>query len=250
MPLDESSLETLGGLTLPAVEDSENATLASLDPGRDILLALFAAAINSELGAAWTAVTNTLGAGHKMQGTSPVQSTLPDEPTEQYLTQVKKVFPLLALHRMGAGTYTQLTLETIRLVQPWKLYYILGPLDVIDSRKLKDACVAVAKIVAIVIRDRKHLAYEDGDLQFFDLFSSIRAVSHEGPGQAAYAGDSSTVIFWAIEINLETIEKSDYVDGSEADFEALDVTAGVGGSDGVQPELVLGSTDSQPSVDP
>lgn len=248
MPLSESSLETFGGLTLPAVEDDSTDTLASLDPARDALLAFFAAAINSELGAAWSAITGMLQVGHRLDGTQPVQSTFPDEPTEQYLTQVKKAFPLLALHRSGTGTYTQLTLETIRLVHPWKLYYILGPIDVIDSRKLKDVCVAVAKVIAIVIRDRKHQAYESGALQFFDYFTSIRTVSHEGPGQAAYAGDKSTTIYWAIEINLETVERSGYVDGSQgSDFEAMDIIANVGGDGGIQPALVLGATDADPS---
>jgi hypothetical protein len=249
MPLSESMLQTMGGLTLPAVEDSDNDTLASLDPARDQLLAFFAAAINSELGAAWTAVTDTLGASHRLYGTSPVQDTLPDEPTEQFLTQRKTGFPLLALHRVGTGQYQRLTLELTRLVQPWKLYYILGPLDIIDVRKLKDVCVAVGKIVALATHTRKHKAYDDEALQFFDLFTSVRVVSHEGPGQAAYAGDSSTTIFWAIEINLETVERSGYVEGSEgSDAEALDVIAGVGGDEGIQPELVLGSSDAEPSA--
>jgi hypothetical protein len=229
MPLSESMLETMGGLSLPAVEDSDNSTLASLDPGRDILLALFAAAINSELGAAWTAVTNTLGVGHRLYGTSPVQDTLPDEPTEQVLTQRKTGFPLLALHRTGSGTFEDMTMEITRLTQPWKLHYVLGPLDIIDSRKLKDVCIAAGKVVALTLRERKHLAYEDGDLQFEDVFSSIRVVSQEGPTQAGFGGSEDSTMYWAIALNLETTEISDDVEGSTGLLDAADFIFGVGG---------------------
>ena len=122
-------------------------------------------------------------------------------------------FPLLAVHRSGVAQYAMHTLELGRLTQPWSLHYILGPLDIIEGRQLKDICVAVAKIVGRVIKRRGHAAYQGGRLQFFgDVagepapFSSVRLVSHEGPGQAVFGGNESAVLFWAIEMRLETTE--------------------------------------------
>jgi hypothetical protein len=248
VPLSESMLQSFGGLTLPAVEDADTDTLASLDPGRDLLLAFLAAAINSEIGAAWSAITGMSSVGHRLDGTSPVQSTLPDEPTEQALTQVKKGFPLLALHRSGTGTYEDLTMEITRLTQPWKLHYILGPLDIIDSRKLKDVCVAVAKVVALAIRERRHLAYESGDLQFENIFSSIRVVSQEGPTQAGFGGNEESTVYWAVALNLETTERSDDIEGSTALVEAADFIFGVGGEEEILPALVMGQSDEDPNA--
>lgn len=260
MPLETDSMfERLGGLELPVrTAEIDGSGLASLDPGRDLLLELFAAAINSELSEAWTATCATLPAAHPFREApvTPVRDTLPDEPTEQILRQRVGRFPMLAIHRSGIGRYEQMSLEITRLVQPWTLHYILGPLDIIDQRKLKDACVAVAKIVALVVRRRGHASFQSGALQFFSgdeeepfrgsQFASIRIDSHEGPGQAAFGGEASTTMYWAMEIKLETTETSGYDPEAEGDLDAMDLTVGVGGDEGITPALVIGASDQDP----
>jgi hypothetical protein len=253
----ESLYQNFGGLGLPVMAgDVGRSGLAGLDPGRDLLLALFASAINSELGDAWTVALGNVGGERDNLGPRPVTDTLPDEPTEAVMQQRKCKFPLLALHRSGTGIYDQVTLELGRLTQPWTLHYILGALDVIDARQLKDVCVAVSKIVALVIRKRGHKSYQDGALQFFGAsspdqpspFTSLRLVSHEGPGQAAFGGDSSSTVYWAIEMRLESTELTSDVDGADScDIEGMSLTVGLGGSEGVLPSVIVAKTDQDPN---
>lgn len=258
MPLETDSLfQRLGGLESPfRATGLRTGGFAALDPQRDVLLELFAAAINAELGEAWTALCEAFPLPRDKFGASPVTDKLPDEPTEQLLTQRKSKFPLLAIHRSGSGVYEPATLEVMRLRQPWSLHYILGPLDAIDARQFKDVCVAVAKIVALVIKRRGHQAYQSGALQFFGPgspntpapFSSVRLVSHEGPGQAVFGGDTSTTIFWAIEMRLETTEiSSDVEDANGGDLDAADITVAVGGSEGLLPAMIIAKTDQDPN---
>lgn len=250
MPLSESLLQSFGALELPAVENAADGTLASLDPGRDQLLALFKAAINSELGAAWAAVVDGTRFGEAATPL-PVMDTLPARPTEQTLTQRRSDWPLLCLHRDGRGTFEDHTIGNRRLTQPWKLHWIVGPIDLIDQRKVLDAGQAIAKVIDLVIQQRGHLAYEGGALQFFTNTSSFAGVDlkgYQGPDQAGFAGDRSTTFFWAVELDLETVEVSNYREGSFGLVDALDVTAGVGGGEGVQPALVIGSSDAEPSA--
>jgi len=253
----ESMFERFGGLDLPVrTADIGASGLAALDPQRDRLLELFAAAINSELTEAWTAALANVGGPRDRLGASPVSDKLPDEPTEQALTQRVTKFPVLAIHRQGTGSYEEQTLEITRLKQPWGLHYILGPLDLIDARQLKDVCVAVAKIVAGVVRRRGHKAFEGGALQFFgdnspdepSPFTSVKLVSHEGPGQAVFAGNDSKLTFWAIEMRLETTEVASFDSDAEgSDFDSADITVGVGGGEGLTPSLIIAKTDQDPN---
>lgn len=253
MPLEADSMyERLGGLELPVRGSSIGQTgLASLDPSRDLLLELFKSAINSELGEAWAKVTQAIGT-RKGLGDLPVFDTLPDEPSEQLMQQRKAGFPLLALHRSGAAQYEPFTLEITRLVQPWTLHYILGPLDIIDGRQLKDICVAVGKIVALVVRRRGHQSFQGGALQFFgdaaptnpSPLTSLRLVSHEGPGQAVFAQENGATMYWAIELRLESTEVSSYVEGAHGGLiDGIDITVGVGGED-ILPAVIIASSDT------
>ena len=253
MTVADSMLQTFGGLTLPAVADSDKLALTSLDPARDLLLAFFAAVINSEFGEAWTDVTDELGAGHRLASTTPVQSTLPAEPTATRLQQVKKGFPLLALNRNGSGTFEDFTLEQDKLVQSWTLHYIIGPVDVIDHRKVADISQAIAKTLRMAVRARKHRAYEDGALQFFGdtcSLASVDLVGFEGPGAGQY-GDRDSPVFLVTEYEIRTTELSGYVENSEeSSLEAQDLILHLGSDEGILPNAVLWSSDAQPGDEP
>ncbi len=250
MPLSESLLQSFGKLQLPATQDTATNTLASLDPGRDQLLALFQAAINSELGAAWTAVV----AGTKLQGKLLCNDLLPSKPTEQALQQRKSDFPLLCLHRDGRGVAEDFTLERDKLTQPWKLHWILGPVDMIEQRKILDVGQAIFKVCRLVARQRKHRAYQNGALQFFgdtSAFASLDVTGYEGPDQAGFAGGEGKTYYWAVEIDITTTELSDYVEGSEeSSLEGADLRLHLGSDEGILPDAVLWSSDAEPGDEP
>jgi len=250
MTVADSMLQTFGGTTLPAVADSDKLALTSLDPARDLLLAFFAAVINSEFGEAWTEVVAEVA---RLTGTSPVESTLPAEPTAARLQQIKKGFPLLALNRNGSGTFEDFTLEQDKLVQSWTLHYIIGPVDVIDHRKVADISQAIAKTLRMAVRARKHRAYEDGALQFFGdtcSLASVDLVGFEGPGAGQY-GDRDSPVFLVTEYEIRTTELSGYVENSEeSSLEAQDLILHLGSDEGILPNAVLWSSDAQPGDEP
>lgn len=244
----DRTFATFGDLELPVrAADISESGLAALDPSRDLLLELFQAAINADLGEAFAAAREPLGYREQL-GELPVSDVLPGEPTEQNMRQRVGRFPLLALHRSGVGQYAMHTLELGRLTQPWSLHYILGPLDIIEGRQLKDICVAVAKVVATAIRKRGHQAFMDGALQFFGSGSpgrfspltSVRIVSHEGPGQAVFGDPNGATMYWAIEMQLETTELLSEDPDAEGDLESTSLTVAVGGSDeGTTPDFII-----------
>jgi hypothetical protein len=248
MSVAESMLQKFGGLVLPPSGDAETGG-ASLDPARDMLLEFFQAVINSELGDAWVVATAGLPGNHPVgKSATPVAWCYPDEPTQQVLTQAKVAFPILALHRSGAGTFGDYGLERDKLTQPWRLHYIVGPLDVCDQRKLKDFGVAAAKCIRLAIRQRRHKAYQNGALQFFSDTSALAGVELQSfeVGPAVFTGGDSGSPFWAAEMVLETVELSGWVEGSEeSGLDGMDLVVGVGDEHEIAPALVLGSTDSE-----
>lgn len=249
MTTANSIYNNLGGLQLPLDVADFSGTLAPLDPARATLTALFAAAINAELTEAWQSVVGRstapaitgLGASHRLYNTTPVQSTLELEPNPIIMRELKKSMPLLCVHRSGTGTYDSHTLNADKLTQAWNVHYILGELDTGELRKVGDACVAAAKIIRMTIRKRGHLAYQAGALQFFpgvgDL-CSVELKSHEGPGQAKFAGDEDGPMFYAISMALETVEiLSDNLDVYPP-FEGVMYEVGGGDGNTIFPGLI------------
>ncbi len=247
-------LARFGGLTLPAVADEDTGTLASLDPARDQLLAFFESVINSEFAEAWATAAAALPTGHPFSDlATPIADTFPDEPIQQVLTQRSTRFPLLALHRSGAATFEDFVLDRDKLTQPWTLHYILGPLDVIDQRRFKDLCQAIPKTLRMALRQRKHLSYQDGALQFFgntSSFASIDLVSYAA-GNAVFADGDNAVRYYATEMALQTTELSDHIEGSdETTLEGADLRLHLGNDDGLLPDAVLWSSDAPPGDEP
>jgi len=241
-----SMVLTAGDLHLPVVAADFTTTATPLDPGRAKLAALFKAAINDELGEVWTKLTAGLTAGHPFYGTTPVEDVLELEPTPKVMQERRPAWPLLCIHRTGTAQWSEHTLEIDKVVQPWALHYILGPLDIAGLRQFGDICVAVAKIVMAVIRRRGHASYESGALQFFPGkggFASITMTSTEGPGQASFAGDEHRTVYYAMTLHLETMETNVDLAGEAGDFDAVDFDVSVGNDAESVPSLIQAASD-------
>lgn len=252
MSASTSLHQRLGSLSLPPdVGTIESAgTLTSLDPARRILADLFRAAINAELAEAWTAAV-----GNRFLPDGPVSSELPVadvlelEPTKAHMQSRQSGFPLLAIYRSGTAEYQPFNMDELRLVQPWTLDWILGPVDIAQKFSLGDMAVAVAKTVALVIRQQGHPSYQGGALQFGDEASgiaSIRMVRHVGPGIARFAAEESGDSYWAITMELETIEYSDMTPGLPlyGPFDGVDSEYGIGEETGVLHGVLFTDTDA------
>lgn len=251
MPASPSLFQRFGALELPL---SDSATLLDTDPVRDVLLGLFEAAINAELGPAWRRVTGGL-ANTQIDKTNPVSKTYGFEPRQELLQQLKAGFPFLALHRSGTAQHESHTLESDKLTQPWTLHYILPPLALDDLHRVGNVFQAVAKLIALVVRHRSHPAYEDGATQFFGNLApdepgtvaqlgSLRVVSHE-MGPAVFSEGKDAVVYPALQIELESVEYSGANIGAFGEFEAADYAASVQTEDGRVADLVLGQTDAE-----
>jgi hypothetical protein len=248
----QSLNETFGGLDLPVEATDVTDTLAPLDPGRDVMLALFAAALNAELTVAWRKVTRGFAPDAGIDRTLPVADTYPGELTPQAMQARQAKFPLLALHRSGEHTYEQQTLELDLLRQPWELHYVLGPLDVAGTRQLQDILQAASKILRRTVERRGHPAYEDGLEQFFPdgtaPFSSAELKGGQA-GPAAFAGDEKGTLYHALTLRLETTEiaRADAA-GSYGPFDGTDYDFGIGDGplgEGVIHGLLYASTDQE-----
>lgn len=247
--MSRSLYESIGGLTFP-VPASVTPTLVSLDPARDILLDLLAAAINFELGARWTqAVTGTL----LKDSTTPVADKLPTGPSAEIVKQRKEAWPLLCVYRTeDPATVEQFTLHEDRLTQRWGVDYILCPLDAGDDRRLRDILTAVAKCIVLTIRAGGHAAYQadpDSGLPIAVLgqggcgFSSIRVVDFR-LGRASFAVNAQQnavggVVYHAMSMTLETTENTSSVAGGDPALDTLGVTCGTGNQDGIVADLVI-----------
>ncbi len=242
--------ERFGTLSLPVDVPAVKAarTLTVLDPGRRLLCNLFQAAIRAELQEAWRQACAGVPSEEKFDTTDPCADVIELEPTANAMGQRQAAFPLLAVYRSGEGQYETHTVYTDKLTQPWTVDWILGPATIARAFPLTDAAVAISKIINRVLSRSGHPAYEDGALQFGanTNFAAIRLVSHEGPGQARFAGDDNGTVYWAITLKLETVE---YVDQGAAALnygilEGANYDVGIGGApEGVIPGLLYANTD-------
>lgn len=143
-----------GALSLPIPVVDTN--LSSLDPARDILLELFAAALNSELQDTWGAAAN----GVDLLTPIPVAHKLPTLPELDTMRQVKAAWPMLAVSRSHEPqTEDEFTLWQNRITSRWSVDYVLGPLDIGNQIRLTDVLEAAGKIIAATIRHGGHKAY-------------------------------------------------------------------------------------------
>lgn len=240
----------LGSLTLPpdlgAVEEAR--TLTALDPARRVLIDLFKAAVNAELGEAWQAAMFGKNPDGAISATLPVADTLELRPLRRIVQERACKFPLLAVYRDGQAEDAQDEIDEPTLKQPWSVDWILGPADVATKFQLGDAAVAASKIIRRICRLGAHPDYQGGALQFgSDTDSglqSIRWVNHQGPGEAPFADDREGQSYLAISIALETLERDSFISGgSECPLDGASYDLGIGSLDGVIPHIMQSETE-------
>jgi hypothetical protein len=230
-----SLFQKVGLLQVPAVSGDVTDTLATLDPARDALIALFKSAINDELGDAWTKVAALTG----MSGESPVQDTVPFSPSRDILLQTKRTFPCLFLSRDGIGNIDEFALWQDRIRQRWGLHYILGAVDVTVQRQLADVLIRVANVCQLVIHNGRHPSYLSGKYVTEYGISRIQLVSVQA-GQAQFAQDPNSPSYAAMSMTLETEELSAFNNPADvSEFTSVDFQFNTGTEEGL-PLLVEG----------
>jgi hypothetical protein len=200
---------TVGNIALPTTSTGAT-TLAYLDPAIDILLALFKAGINGDLGPAW----DDAKPGTQLDDRSPVESTVPHEPTAELLQSAKITFPALFVYRTGEGQVTEFTRQIDQVSQRWTIDYVMGPLVIEEIRKLGNARRVVADIIREVLKVGGHPTYamDDNNVQ------AKQVLTGEGSGTCGFKSVGRAQIFyspppslesptyWATRIEFEAVE--------------------------------------------
>ena len=223
-------------------------TLAPLDPARDTMLALFAAACNFELGPAWAVAI----AGTPLVGTSVVQDTWPGPLTPEVVLQRKCGFPCLFLSRDGQGKYDDFSLARKELTQTWGLHYILSPIDIGDARKLQDILVRIGATVMATIERKGHPAYQNGDAVLWDTELATLNIMTATAGQARFADtDKTSPLYHSLSMELISTEIVEPLQGTAADWKGTGYSISAGNADGmVQPFVQFDSESYAPQLAP
>lgn len=243
--MTDSLFQRLGEMRLPTKAgdvDPAALTLAQLDPARDAMLALFAAAINAELGPAWATV---VAAVPSLTGTNPVADTWPGEPSPEIVTQRKCSFPCLFLARTGVGKFNDYSLARKQLTQEWGLHYIVSPVDVGDLRKVGDILIRVGATVMHCIERGGHPSYLGGSKVLGTVGLSILNLTKIQAGQAKFAsGDGAAPMYHSLSCELESVEIANWVPGTAAPFNGAGLSLGTGNADGLIDGLTTADTEA------
>lgn len=248
---DTSLYQTVGAVQFPLTAADGAGGLQGTDPARDALLEFFRAAINAEIGAAWT----TAIVGTPLSGkATPVVDYYPDAPTADLVRERKTTFPALFVHRDLRNRENRLEQHTFsqrRLVQVWWLHYILPPLDVGQRRKFGSIFQLVLSAVDLAVHNLQHPAYLSG--AYFLPSVGISQIDpgdfHDGEAQFADAGKDSPS-YPALSISFKTRELSGWRDGVAAELKDIHITAGTGNADGMIEGLVEGDSAAPAPVPP
>ncbi len=235
--IKSSLVGDFGGVSFPLNPTDFNGSFTPLDPARSRIVALFKAAINCELGPVWNKLT---GPVNQLTDTLPVMSTFELDPNTHNLKQVGLKPPILSLHRLGEQIWGEHTMQVDKCDQDWTLHYILPNLDIGDTRRVFDVLRIIPEIVRRVIRARGHIAYENGELQFFNDkcgLGSIQMTKAEW-GQARFGGEIESPVWLATTMTLHTTEYGSDSEEEYGELNAIDWNIGVGNSTGIIPNII------------
>jgi hypothetical protein len=244
---DTSLYRKVGDVSLPIEEADLTANNVFPDPARDTMLALFQSAINAELATPWAAAVN----GTEMEGSDPVQQVLPLEPSSAMLRQWKAGWPLLCLHRVGEAEYAERTLSIDQRTQNWELHYIMDALAIDHIHRVQAvADVWVPTIISQTIERQGHPQYESGAVQFGTGKGGLARVWLRSitVGQATFAQGDGAPIHLMCTMGIETLELASDADGAFADLEGASIGVGVGGPEGILPDVINVDTNHIPPV--
>lgn len=231
--MTESLFRTMGAFELPVPVATVVADVALTNT-----LDLFAAALNAELGATWSAAV----AGTAMAGTTPVQSVLPMAPEPRTIKEWKAGFPLLSLARTGEVEWKEKHLGTDIQVQPWTLTYILAPMGTAHLHRFMGVLAYVPIIINATIENCGHPEYDSGAQQFSE-FEEFKLTGSQS-GQAQFAEDADGPLYAACSMTLESEELAGWVDGLYPDLEGATFNIGVGDATEILPDMIIVQEDS------
>lgn len=231
--------EGIGGHPVPMILADGATEATALDPALTTIAGLFRQVLISELGAAWTQVTNALGSSHRLYGTSPVADVLELQPTPQVLQERMTKFPLLAVYRKGDARREDHTVAQDRWIQDWGVLWILGQADVNEQRKLGAFLVAGAKMLAIAVRRRGHPDYESGALQFFPTTGGLGSVAiNRINADPRRINDQGQTDWLMLELDLQTTEYGGWEIGAYGNVDYMTLDMAVGDATGVIPSFI------------
>lgn len=247
--MTDSLFQRMGEMRMPTKAsdvDPVALTLAPLDPARDTMLALFAAACNAELGPAWTVAA----AGTPLAGKNVVQDTWPGPPTPEVVKQRKGSFPMLFLSRDGAGKYDDFSLVLKQLTQTWGLHYIISPVDIGDFRKLGDILTRVGTTILATIERKGHPAYQSGSAVLFSAGLATLNLTTVQAGQARFAeGADGSPLYHALSMELVSTEIAGSIPGTATDWRGTGYSVSTGNADGmIQPFTQFDSETYKPPI--
>lgn len=233
----------VGVTEFPYSGDDVDATEAAIkDTAQETLLGLFKAAILDELGDAFIAAASDT----PLCGKSVIEDTWPGLLSPEVMKQRQGKFPLLAVGWTGTAEWTENTLGVDRCTRKWAIDYVLGPLEVGAAQKLEKILHRVAVLMQLVIRNRGHKAYLNGQTLWGDQEAGSLATlwldSHQA-GQAKFATGDDSPMYYALSAQLTSAEDDSMVDGIIPDFTGATFTFGIGGSDGVLPDEIIAMTE-------
>jgi len=194
-----------------------------IDAFQDQLLAWTKSVVNHELTQkGWSKAASCT----RLKDCDPIAHTLNRRPTPEYLKQVGIKFPFLAIWPRD-GTTEDFTLEKERIITNWSALYTLGPLDENDYQRLGGTLRIFAKLFGAMLRNRGHGEHEGGAVQFDEgqiEVSSIQLGRH-AIGPAPFGQQDDGILFWASELEFQTVEVERFVEGSDPSFNGFSINA-------------------------
>lgn len=197
-----SGYATIGATEFPLDSTAVTTSLAIVaDPARDILLALFKAALIAECQAAF----DVAKVGTKLDG-YVVDMCIPFNPESFLVKAVKLDYPCLALWRTKS-VFQERTLAKGVRVTDWTLNYILGEMTTLEMGRLYTMLTAAEALLMSVCETGYHASYNDG-YSFLESMGVVElGVLESVYGHWEATGSGSEIMVPALSMTLRTVEE-------------------------------------------